>query len=230
MLFGAHCSGGIKKAIDRAREIDADALQLFVQSPRAWRFPDHDPADLEAFKRRREELGIQAVTIHALYLLNLASPKDDFYEKSVTTLRSTVDTASAIEADAVVFHVGSHLGSGFETLRLRTFRDEHGRELLDLPRARLAPADAPAPPRLLPRWDELLLAHKDRTRVLPDEYRAQVIAVNGDVRQVILVDGFVAGYWEQEGDRVAIHPFAPLPRQVRGEVEDEARRLAAWLG
>ena len=91
-----------------------DAVQLFVQSPRAWRFPDHDPADLEAFRARRRELGIGAVTVHAIYLINLASPKDDFYEKSVTALSSTVDTACAIEADAVVFHVGSHLGSGFE--------------------------------------------------------------------------------------------------------------------
>ena len=114
MILGGHCSGGIKKALENAHRFGMDAIQLFAQSPRTWRFPDHDPADLEAFKRRREELGIQAVTIHALYLLNLASPKDDFYEKSVTTLRSTVDTASAIEADAVVFHVGSHLGSGFE--------------------------------------------------------------------------------------------------------------------
>src|SRR5206468_4013364 len=114
MILGGHCSGGIKKALDNAHRFGMDAVQLFAQSPRTWRFPEHDPADLEAFKRRREELGIQAVTIHALYLLNLASPKDDFYEKSVTTLRSTVDTACAIEADAVVFHVGSHLGSGFE--------------------------------------------------------------------------------------------------------------------
>src|SRR3954463_8619177 len=91
-----------------------DAVQLFAQSPRAWRFPEHDPADLEKFRRRREELGIQAVTVHALYLLNLASPKDDFYEKSVTTLRSTMDAACAIEADAVVFHIGSHQGAGFE--------------------------------------------------------------------------------------------------------------------
>jgi len=114
VLLGGHCSGGIKKALDNAHGFGMDAVQLFAQSPRAWRFPEHDPADLEKFRRRREELGIQAVTVHALYLLNLASPKDDFYEKSVTTLRSTMDAACAIEADAVVFHVGSHLGSGFE--------------------------------------------------------------------------------------------------------------------
>ena len=114
MLLGGHCSGGIKKALENAHAFGMDSVQLFAQSPRSWRFPEHDPADLEAFRRRREELGIGAVTIHAVYLLNLASPKDDFYEKSVTALSSTVDTACAIEADAVVFHVGSHLGSGFE--------------------------------------------------------------------------------------------------------------------
>jgi len=114
VLLGGHCSGGIKKALDNAHSFGMDAVQLFVQSPRAWRFPDHDPADLEAFRTRREELGIGAVTVHAIYLINLASPKEDFYEKSVSTLSSTVDTACAIGADAVVFHVGSHLGSGFE--------------------------------------------------------------------------------------------------------------------
>jgi hypothetical protein len=121
------------------------------------------------------------------------------------------------------------LAEGFESLRLRSFRDEQGRELLDLPRAPLAGPDVQAPVRLLPRWEELLLAHKDRTRVLPEEYRKEVIAVNGDVRQAILVDGFVAGYWEQDGVRVRLHPFAPVPRTARRELEDEARRLAAWL-
>ena len=114
MLLGGHCSGGIKKALENAHSFGMDSVQLFAQSPRTWRFPDHDPADLKAFRARREELGIGAVSIHALYLLNLASPKDDFYEKSVQTLCSTVDTACAIGAESVVFHVGSHLGSGFD--------------------------------------------------------------------------------------------------------------------
>jgi hypothetical protein len=122
------------------------------------------------------------------------------------------------------------LAPGFEALRLRSFRDERGRELLDLPRAALAPPDAPAPPRLLPRWDELLLAHDDRTRVLPDDYRNAVIHRNGDVQQTFLVDGIVAGLWRRDGDRIVLEPFAPLPRTARRELEDEARRLAAWLG
>jgi deoxyribonuclease IV len=114
VLFGAHCSGGIKKALDRAGDLDVDALQLFVQSPRAWRFPEHDPKDLEAFRERRVELGIGAVLVHAVYLVNLASPKDEFYEKSLVTMSSTMDAACAIGADGVVFHVGSHLGAGLE--------------------------------------------------------------------------------------------------------------------
>src|SRR3954447_9371050 len=113
MLFGAHCSGGIKKALDNAAGMNADAVQLFVQSPRTWRFPDHDEQDLERFRERRTELGIPAL-VHSLYLVNLAAPDDEIYRKSVETMRATVDAACAIHADAVVFHVGSHLGAGFE--------------------------------------------------------------------------------------------------------------------
>ena len=113
MLFGAHCSGGIKKALDNAVAMGAEAVQLFVQSPRTWRFPDHKPEDLERFRERREQAGMPAV-VHALYLVNLATPDETVYSKSVDTMRATVDAACAIEADAVVVHVGSHLGAGFE--------------------------------------------------------------------------------------------------------------------
>jgi deoxyribonuclease IV len=111
--FGAHCSGGIKKSIDKALDMGADVVQLFVQSPRTWRFPAHDPEDLERFRDRRVETQLGAL-VHALYLVNLAAPDDEVYGKSVDTMCSTVDTACAIEADGVVFHVGSHLGAGFE--------------------------------------------------------------------------------------------------------------------
>jgi deoxyribonuclease-4 len=114
VVLGAHCSGGVKAALDRCVQIGADAVQLFVQSPRTWRFPEHDPAVLESFRTRRAELGIGGVLVHALYLVNLASPNDDFYSKSVATMRSTMDAACGIGADAVVVHVGSHQGSGFE--------------------------------------------------------------------------------------------------------------------
>jgi deoxyribonuclease-4 len=114
VLFGAHCGGGVKKAIDRAVDIDADAVQLFVQSPRAWRFPDHDPADLAAFRERRAGAGLGGVLVHSLYLVNLATSNDDFYSKSVDTMKRTMEASSAIGADGVVLHVGSHQGAGFE--------------------------------------------------------------------------------------------------------------------
>jgi deoxyribonuclease IV len=114
--IGAHVSssGGIHTAVDRAVAIGADALQLFTQSPRMWRPTNHDPATFERFRERRAETGMGAVLAHALYLCNLAAPDDAIYEKSVAAMRNTMQVACAIGADGVVFHVGSHLGSGFE--------------------------------------------------------------------------------------------------------------------
>ena len=114
MLHGAHCGGGIKKALDNAVEIGAESVQLFAQSPRAWRFPEHAEEDLARFRQQRAESGIGSVLVHALYLCNLATPDETIFGKSLETMRSTVDAAVAIEADGVVFHVGSHLGTGFE--------------------------------------------------------------------------------------------------------------------
>ena len=112
---------------------------------------------------------------------------------------------------------------------LRRFRDEQGRELLDIPRAPLPDPESPAPVRLLPKWDNVLLAHADRTRVLPEQYRKTVIRQNGDVAQTFLVDGLVAGTWTVEDGRVVTKPFAPLSRRVKGNVEEEAARLEAFL-
>src|ERR671932_887453 len=116
MLFGAHVSsaGGIDTAIDRAEAMNGDCVQIFTQSPRMWRQTKHKPEALERFKARRAEAGIGGVVCHALYLCNLAAPDDEIYLKSVETMRATVDVACAIEADAVIFHVGSHLGAGFD--------------------------------------------------------------------------------------------------------------------
>jgi deoxyribonuclease-4 len=116
VLLGAHLStsGGIQTAVDRAEAIGADALQIFTQSPRMWRPTAHPEENLARFRERRAETGLGAVLCHAVYLVNLASPDDELYEKSVTALTATVDVACAIEADGVVFHVGSHLGAGFE--------------------------------------------------------------------------------------------------------------------
>jgi deoxyribonuclease-4 len=114
--IGAHVSssGGIHTAIDRAEAIGAESVQVFTQSPRAWRPTSHDPANLVRFRERREEAGIMGVLCHALYLINLASPDDEIYEKSGNALGTTLGVAVAIEADGVVFHVGSHMGAGLD--------------------------------------------------------------------------------------------------------------------
>jgi len=116
MQIGAHVSssGGIHTAIDRAVAIGADSIQVFTQSPRMWRPTNHDPTTFEKFRERRAEEGIGGVICHALYLCNLAAPDDEIYGKSVAALSNTMEVACAIGADGVVFHVGSHLGAGFD--------------------------------------------------------------------------------------------------------------------
>jgi hypothetical protein len=113
---------------------------------------------------------------------------------------------------------------------LPTHRTEDGRELFDVPRAPLPPADTPAPVRFLPKWDNVILGFADRTRIISDEIRKQVIGKNGDVAQTVLVDGVVAATWAVDAKgKVTVKPFAPLPRAWRRPVEDEAARLEAWL-
>ena len=112
---------------------------------------------------------------------------------------------------------------------LRRFRDEQGRELLDVARAPFPDPETPAPVRFLPKWDNVLLAWADRTRILPERHRKTVIGANGDVAQTFLVDGFVAGTWRVADGRVAVEPFGRLERAVRSEVDDEARRLEVFL-
>jgi deoxyribonuclease-4 len=116
MLFGAHVSvaGGISKAIDRVEEIGGNAVQVFTQSPRMWKPTEHAKEELARFRRRRREARVKAVSCHAVYLVNLASRDVTVRESSLAALRATMETARAIRSEAVVFHVGSHLGLGFD--------------------------------------------------------------------------------------------------------------------
>src|SRR5262249_18118006 len=121
MLFGAHVSvsGGISSAVDRGAEAGCDAIQVFTQSPRMWRHTTHTEEELARFRARRAQTKIASVVCHALYLVNLASPDRTMRAKSLQALHATLETATAIEADGVVFHVGSHLGSGFKNASRR---------------------------------------------------------------------------------------------------------------
>jgi len=116
VLFGAHVSaaGGISKAIDRIEEIGGDAVQVFTQSPRMWKPTEHSEEELERFRARRREARVEHVSCHALYLVNLASRDETVRENSLSALRATMAAAQGIGAEAVIFHVGSHLGYGFD--------------------------------------------------------------------------------------------------------------------
>ncbi|MEU1042874.1 winged helix DNA-binding domain-containing protein [Streptomyces sp. NPDC005907] len=114
----------------------------------------------------------------------------------------------------------------FDRLRpeLVTFRDENGVELFDLPDAPRPDADTPAPPRLLPEFDNLLLSHADRSRVVPGDLRGRTWQGN-QAYCALLVDGFLAGVWRQQGDALTIEPFGTLSRAQRDEVVTEAERM-----
>jgi Winged helix DNA-binding domain len=113
--------------------------------------------------------------------------------------------------------------------RLRVFRDERGRELFDAPEAPRPHEDEAAPARFLPEFDNLVLAHADRTRVLADEHRGLVVTRNLRVRPTFLVDGFVRGTWEVRRTRGAatlrLAPFQALPRRAAGELAEEGEAL-----
>ena len=121
------------------------------------------------------------------------------------------------------------LRPALERLPLRRFRDERGRLLLDLPGAPLPDPETPAPPRLLPAFENLILSHADRTRVISDDDRRAVIR-GGIVDPVFLVDGFVAGRWQVAGGAVQLEPFRRLAHDVERELRREGEELAAFLG
>ncbi|MFJ9454351.1 winged helix DNA-binding domain-containing protein [Kitasatospora sp. NPDC101447] len=115
--------------------------------------------------------------------------------------------------------------------RLLTFRDEQGRLLYDLPEAPRPDGDTSAPVRLVAPFDNLLLSHADRTRVLPEEYRGRVMTQNGIVLGTLLVDGLVAGSWRlTDGEGVVVQPFTALRRADRQAAEAEAQRVLDFAG
>ena len=160
---------------------------------------------------------------------NGARPRhDEALEHLVRRYLAAFGPATRADVAAWSGQVLKTLDTALERMQLRRFLDEDGRGLLDLPRAPLADADVKAPVRLLSRWDEMLIGHADRRRVIPEEHESRKLMLSGD--PTLLVDGFVAGTWKIERGRVVVEPFAPLPRTVRREVEDESTRLAAFLG
>jgi Winged helix DNA-binding domain len=116
---------------------------------------------------------------------------------------------------------------------LEIFEDEQGRELFDLPKAPRPGDDVPAPPRFLPEFDNLVLAHADRTRLLADEHRGAVVTKNLRVRATFLWDGSVAGTWKVERKRKAatllLSPFESLPKRATKALAEEGEALLRFV-
>jgi hypothetical protein len=116
--------------------------------------------------------------------------------------------------------------------RLATFRDEHGNELFDLPDAPRPDPDTPAPPRFLPEYDNILLSHADRSRIIIDGRRVPLFPGNGGSLGTVLVDGFFRGTWKitrhHDTALLTIEPFEVLPKQDRSTLAEEGARLLAF--
>jgi deoxyribonuclease-4 len=115
MYFGAHVGsgGGVWKAIDQGVALGCEAVQFFAGSPRTWAPTLYRSGDATRFREARAASPIRFVVIHTIYLINLASTNEAFYEKSVVSLVGAVAAAEQLGADAIVTHVGSHQGAGF---------------------------------------------------------------------------------------------------------------------
>ena len=117
MKLGAHVStsGGLQKAIERATNIGAEAIQIFASSPRAWRFRHPDDETAEEFRRLSEQENVSPCYIHGSYLVNIGGSSDQI-EKSIDSLVNNMQAAAKIGAEGVIFHGGSHKGKGFDNV------------------------------------------------------------------------------------------------------------------
>jgi hypothetical protein len=137
--------------------------------------------------------------------------------------------------DAQVWSGLTRLGEVFERLRLRlrTFRDQGGKELFDLPDAPRPDPDTPAPARFVAAFDNLILSQADRTRIVADEHRKAIASKNGMVPATFLLGGFVSGTWKvvrgRRAARLSIEPFEHLPKQDRETLAEEGERLLRFV-
>ena len=161
----------------------------------------------------------------------LGEPVDPDPSPGDLVLRYLRAFGPASAADAQRWCGLTRLGEVLDALRpkLRTFHDEHGRELFDLPRAPRPDPGTPAPPRFLPEFDNLLLSHADRTRVMATEHRSGVFTVNGRILGTVLVDGFVAGTWSVAGGTLTIRAFGRISRADRDALAEEGGRLLDFV-
>ncbi|WP_405922024.1 winged helix DNA-binding domain-containing protein [Streptomyces sp. NBC_00122] len=153
-----------------------------------------------------------------------AQPVDD------VVLRYLAAFGPASVKDMQIWAGLTRLREAFERLRpgLAVFRDGNGVELFDLPDAPRPDADTPAPPRFLPEFDNLLLSHADRSRVVAPEIKGRTWTGN-QAHCTLLVDGFLAGLWKQEGSEVTVELFGKASPARREEIAAEAELMVSAM-
>ncbi|HEX5869175.1 MAG TPA: winged helix DNA-binding domain-containing protein [Longimicrobium sp.] len=234
--------------------VDLDALAdagraLAEETPRTFhelgpllaeRWPDADPSALGNMVRNLVPLvqvpprgiwGEGGPAAHTTAEAWLGRPLDAQPDVDGMVLRYLAAFGPATARDVQHWCGLKRMGQVLDRLRprLRTFRGETGAELFDLPDAPRPDPETPAPVRLLPEFDNVLLSHADRARIITEERRKRVFTVNGIIRPTILVDGMVRGMWKMERQRAAatltIDPFEPLAKADRAALEAEAMAL-----
>ncbi len=116
MKVGAHvkASGGVDKAIGRAEDIGAETIQIFSGAPQAWRRKEYRPEEVEAYKAGAAEKEIGPAFVHGVYLVNLATDKEENLAKSLDALVHDMNVCHLLGVKGVIFHIGSHRGAGYE--------------------------------------------------------------------------------------------------------------------
>lgn len=236
------------------KALNAEGRRFFGKAPATFDALRHhlvkkfDAADERAMAYMiRNHLPLVQVPTDALWAFPAAADfalADVWLSRPVSTAPASAEAlvkrylaafGPATPTDAQAWSGMTGLRDVFETLRpsLVTFRDERKRELFDLPDAPRPDPDVPAPVRFIPDFDNLILSHDDRTRIMADEHRSRVTLKNLQVRATFLVDGLVAGTWKSERKRKAavlvIEPFGAVVKRVRAALEQEAEQLLAFL-
>lgn len=236
-----------------AKEVRQFGRQHLAQTPMTIRtlrehlrerWPDRDPEALS----RLVHYGVPLVQIppRGLWKRSMAptvTPLDCWLKTPVpegvtpdaTILRYLMAFGPATTGDFRTWSRITGLKQAFDRVRsqLVEYRDERGRTLLDVPNGVFVDPGTPAPVRFLPGFDNALLSHDDRSRIVPVEARNFLASKNGMPPATFLVDGFVAGTWKLMRSKsvasIAITPFAPAPDIARAELEFEAVRLLRFL-
>jgi hypothetical protein len=242
--FSAHFRTGTE-GVDRAALL-RQAGQLLAEKPRtrtelgtllAVHWPDADPSALAY--AATHHIALCQVPPRGVWGKSGAAtwtPVESWLDAPLRTvavddliLRYLGAFGPATIADIQLWSGLTRLREPVEHLPLQTFRAESGQTLYDLPEAPRPAADTPAPPRFLPAYDNLLLSHKDRTRVIPDDRTVPLPPGNGTNTGTFLVDGDWQGTWQVQKRTLRIAPFTRLQSAERHALLAEATRLCAFL-